>query len=867
VRTRPAPPAPVIDNPYCGPRPFTRAEGVRFFGREREASDLFSLLSAHRAVLLYAQSGAGKTSLLNAKLIPALEEAGFDVLPTARVTGAAPAAGSPAPANVYVFNCATSWSSGAPALDVTLAGALSARPLQLDGAGEPRPRVLVLDQFEELFTTAPTRWSQRRGFFEQLDEAMAADARLRVLFAMREDFLAHVDPYEDLVVEDLRTRYRLEKLRRASALVAIKNPLAGTGVSFAPSDDGRDDAADALVDNLLRVPGAGGNGTATPTSDLREYVEGVQLQVVCFKLFRSLSARPHVITAAEIATLGDIDRALGEFYEEALDEAAAKAGLDEDRLRRWFDTQLITKSGTRGLVLRGPDETGGIPNAAVDALDALHIIRPEIRDQDAWYELSHDRFIVPIQRANDEWRARERHAEQQALLKASREELRRKWLARGAAILAVLFAAITVLSVVAVRQRNRARRTADELSVTAEQLRVKAEELRKANADLNSRVNVLQSRLGIEPGPDTTVTGRPPGSAARTPPELARLYHFPPLDGAGQTVAMIELGGGPRLADLQAYFRELKIDQPEVASILVDGAQNVEDATTDQATILVEIVGALAPKARIVSYLAPNTEKGFVDALLKVVKDARDLTPAKRPTILLMNWGSPEIYWTPNALTAFNQALQAAATVGITVIATSGTGGPSDGVNDGALHVDFPASSPYVLGCGITSLEATGDRVEREVAWRGKGMGKGVGTGGGFSKRFDRPSWQNDLPSSAPGQQRGRGVPDVAAAADPSSGYFVLLGGHKTEVAGSPAALWAGLIALINQGVGKNVGYINPLLYQGIGATKAFNPVPRGGKAGAGVPGWNAQTGWGSPNGVELLAALKAALAPPAAPK
>ncbi len=166
--------------PYVGPRPFGRDEKDLFFGRDREARDLCSLVVAHPLVLLYAASGAGKSSLLNAGLIPLLEQRGYEVLPPARVGGRIPDAIKTTEVdNVYVFNVLSSWAD--PSVDprqlvnVDIAGFLASRLHRKDAAGEPVLRVIFLDQFEELFTFAPERWHERGALIRQLAEALAGD--------------------------------------------------------------------------------------------------------------------------------------------------------------------------------------------------------------------------------------------------------------------------------------------------------------------------------------------------------------------------------------------------------------------------------------------------------------------------------------------------------------------------------------------------------------------------------------------------------------------------------------------------------------------------------------------------------------------
>lgn len=485
----PAPPVRETEktaNPYLGPRPFDKSDAYRFFGRDREVSELYSLVAAHRTVLLYAQSGAGKTSLLNAGLIPALERGdpvrepwsrasaagmplGFDVLPMARVSGIPePVLGGVT--NIYVVNTTANWADDTDTAGATLADVLAHRRRRLDAEGEPLPRVGILDQFEELFTAYPQRWQERRGFFEQLGQAMAADPSLRVLFAMREDFVGHLHPYEDLLPEDLRTRYRLEQLRENSARLAVAKPLEGTGVQFTPG------VAERLVSDLLRtpvssVPGAsGGQGPPSPSGDkaeskteasyfVGEFVEPVQLSVVCFNLFRKLPPGTTLISEEHLSAFGNVDQALQDFYQGALKETAAKTALEEDRLRQWFETNLITDAGSRGLVFRGESETGGIPNAAVDALDALHLIRAEVRGGQRWYELSHDRFIQPIRRANDAWRVRaqaQKVQRRESQLRLEQEARQAKKLRKLAWALAAMLFLATIASGVAYWQWARA---------------------------------------------------------------------------------------------------------------------------------------------------------------------------------------------------------------------------------------------------------------------------------------------------------------------------------------------------------------------------------------------------------------------------
>src|SRR6266436_1239709 len=392
--------------PYVGPRPFGRDEKDLFFGRDREARDLCSLVVAHPIVLLYAASGAGKSSLLNAGLIPLLEARGYEVLPPARVSGRIPRAIKTSEVNnVYVFNVLSSWAG--PSVDARdlvkadIASFLARLPDRTDAAGERVLRVVLLDQFEELFTFAPERWQERAALIRQLAEALERDPLLRLVLVMRREFVAQLETYAPLLPQRLRTRFPLEQLGPKAAQEAIEGPLARTDRKIEP------EASQRLVEELrtITVRGAGGEGVET----VGPSVEPVQLQVACAKLWDDLPPDVHTITAAHIETYGDVDKALKRFYEDALNAAETKTGVSKDRLRLWVDRYLITPGGTRGMVYRGPESTGreerAIPNAAVDVLEQMRLIRAETRaGGERWYELTHDRFVVPIRDSNRVWK-------------------------------------------------------------------------------------------------------------------------------------------------------------------------------------------------------------------------------------------------------------------------------------------------------------------------------------------------------------------------------------------------------------------------------------------------------------------------------
>ena len=387
----------------------------------------------------------------------------------------------------------------------------------------------------------------------------------------------------------------------------------------------------------------------------------------------------------------------------------------------------------------------------------------------------------------------------------------------------------------------------------------------------------VQAVLGLDNRPQAKshfriLTKAAAGGVSYTPPQVAEFYNFPPgLDGGGQSIAIVELGGGFTTSDLQAYFSNLGIPMPNVLAISVDNSGNSPTGDTSgpdtEVMLDIEVIGSIAPKAQIYVYFAPNTDAGFVDAVSTAAHDN-----IHKPSIISISWGDAESSWTQQGIQALNQALQEAAALGVTVAVASGDSGSSDGVNDGLAHVDFPASSPYVLGCGGTevTLEKLSETIKSEVVW--DNGASGGASGGGVSEVFPLPSWQSGAhvpPSANPGGRVGRGVPDVSGDADPSTGYLVRADGKQFPVGGTSAVapLWSALIGLINQQAsatgGKPAGYLNPLLYlKALGPADPLRDIVSGNngayKAG---PGWDACTGLGSPDGAKLLSQLEGSAA------
>jgi len=343
-----------------------------------------------------------------------------------------------------------------------------------------------------------------------------------------------------------------------------------------------------------------------------------------------------------------------------------------------------------------------------------------------------------------------------------------------------------------------------------------------------------------------------------TPLQVAAFYDYPTgVDGSGECIALIELGGGYNSTDLGNYWSQLNLAKtPNVSAVSVGNGSNQptgDPSGPDGEVMLdIEVAGAIAPGANIVVYFAENTDAGFLNAITTAVHDSTN-----NPSVLSISWGGPESSWTQQAMTTMDEAFQSAAAMGVTVCVAAGDDGSTDGVTDGANHVDFPASSPNVLACGGSKLVASGNTITSETVWNELASNEGA-TGGGISDVFPLPSWQNGAgvpPSANPSQNVGRGVPDVAGDADPSTGYVTLVDGQPDVIGGTSAVapLWAGLVARINQSVGKPIGFVNPLLYQAGDASGDFDDITSGnnGAYSAG-PGWDACTGLGSPVGTRI---------------
>ncbi len=384
---------------------------------------------------------------------------------------------------------------------------------------------------------------------------------------------------------------------------------------------------------------------------------------------------------------------------------------------------------------------------------------------------------------------------------------------------------------------------------------------------------MIEAVLGLDQRPVATPKSirlaRAKANTGFLPNAVARLYDLPnpAQPGQGECIAILELGGGFNAADTDQAFAAMGLSSPSVVAVAVSGGSNHPGKDTDadgEVALDIQGAGGVAPGARLAVYFAANTDQGFVDAISQAAHDQ-----ANAPSVVSISWGSPEDAWTAQAVAAMTSALQDAADLGLTVTAASGDGLATDGASDGKAHVDFPASSPLVLGCGGVKLDASGGAITGETVWNSDGGG----TGGGISDLFPVPAYQTGikLPADANGPRQGRGVPDVAGDADPNTGYRVIVDGQSEVIGGTSAAapLWAGLFALINQAAGRPSGQPHAVLYS---RPEAFNDITSGNNRSGGLgykaaKGWDACTGLGTPKGAALTAVFsgKAEGAPSAA--
>jgi len=381
-------------NPFVGPRSFETGE--KLYGRDRELRVLSALLIAERIVLMHSPSGAGKTSLLKAGLLPKLREDDFNVLPIVRVNIEPPK--EVATANRYLMSTLLSLEEGFAQTERLPLAELAGLSLDqyLDKRTVDKDTMLILDQFEEVLTTASNDHDGKMEFFNQLGDALRNKSRW-ALFSMREDYLGMLAPYLRPIPNRLVTRFRLDLLSAEAAIQAMQLPAKATGVNFTEA------AARQLTDDLRSIQVQMPDGSFE--KQLGSYVEPVQLQVVCYRLWESLKPEDRQIDESDLAMVGDVNDSLADYYAQCITKVTQANGTPERVIREWFDHKLITPDGLRGQVRLGADTSDGLPNADVRLLEDAHIIRAEQRAEQTWLELAHDRLVEPVRANNHKWLA------------------------------------------------------------------------------------------------------------------------------------------------------------------------------------------------------------------------------------------------------------------------------------------------------------------------------------------------------------------------------------------------------------------------------------------------------------------------------
>ncbi|TQN42911.1 WD-40 repeat-containing protein [Blastococcus colisei] len=390
------PPATLDTNPFVGPRPLRPGEPI--FGRDREIRRLTNLLVAERIVLLYSPSGAGKTSLIEAGLLPRLRDRRFQVSPPVRVSLRPPDAVTDA--NRYLVSTLQSLEAGLrpgsersarELLDLGLEGYLQEWAAQ-DNFGTGN-EMLVFDQFEEVLVLDPGDDPVKREFFVQLGSALEERGRW-ALFSMREDYIAGLDPYLAELPTRLHTRMRLDLLSPDSARRAAESLAASGGRTF------QEPAVLSLVENLRRVQAQREGELVYVPGPV---VEPLQLQVVCRRLWDSLPPDATEMTEADVDRLGRIQDALADYYATQVTGIAAESGVPERVIRDWFGRQLVTEQGVRRQQQHGPGADPAAAERVVRLLEDAHLIRTEARRGTRWLELAHDQLVEPIRENNAGW--------------------------------------------------------------------------------------------------------------------------------------------------------------------------------------------------------------------------------------------------------------------------------------------------------------------------------------------------------------------------------------------------------------------------------------------------------------------------------
>ena len=406
-----------IPQPYIGPRPFERNldDQKRFFGREMEVEEIVSFIVSHRVVLIYGKSGAGKTSIFNAQVIPTLERYGFTVLPISRVYASIISDQLSSHiseyesdiTNIYLFNALENLVSDVePKLlkNKSLSEFLNEYfPIKQDKNNHDVPQILIFDQFEEFFNIFPRNWKeQREDFFNHIGKALHDMTSLQIVFLIREDYLAQLEAYNNLLPEKFGPRFRLERLGKDSALLAIKGPLKNLPKDLIQNYKGDiDKEINNIVHELMKIQIKDSSGKTLEIEG--ESIEPIQLQVVLKKWYEKIT-NPNSKLLKDDIYVSNVDIALEEFYEHAINDAINKCKIKEKDIRKWCEEKLITSSGTKSNVHRSLDSIEGLKNDVIDILENLYFIKGYWHAGAKWYELSQDRLVQSIISSNHKWK-------------------------------------------------------------------------------------------------------------------------------------------------------------------------------------------------------------------------------------------------------------------------------------------------------------------------------------------------------------------------------------------------------------------------------------------------------------------------------
>jgi len=384
--------------PYVGPRPFRTDEADRFFGRDGKAHEVVDHWLAERLVVLHGPASVGKTSLLNAGVLPLLDGLDeVDPLPVGRIVHSAAEPLAVRSAD-HTFPLLSTWAAGGPppAPGTRIVDFLRGRPRRVNRFGEPYTVLAAIDQFEEVFDAPPTRRAAVEPLIDQLAEALEALPSVHLLLVIRDDHVGTLTSYQNRFHPRLPVWIPLAPLTPAEAEQAVTGPVAGTGRRYA------DGVARRLVDDLRTsvIADRVGNTVAV----LEEHVEPFYLQIACTSLWRL--ADGEVISAEHLRRMGDVDQVVMAYYDDVMAQVAAERNVSEARLREWLERAFITPYGTRASAYQGALTTADMPNDVVEALIERHILTPEYRARLTWYQLGQDRLVGVVRQANARWRQR-----------------------------------------------------------------------------------------------------------------------------------------------------------------------------------------------------------------------------------------------------------------------------------------------------------------------------------------------------------------------------------------------------------------------------------------------------------------------------